>query len=318
MKHYLLGLILLGSQANAAIYSYDMVLPSMLQSYMTSVNHEATREGQRSCEDGYATSLADGVYDIRYALGYFDDSTGDERVVNGVNYGLSPSLDITVFEALRNHWVQPCYGGMRLCGFRESGNPANGKVILTKKQKIQGKSVEVRITLTFASASESFQKNKTTLADKQRFLTAQSEENYFEGLKVADVVFYNGHSRDGGGPDFNPPVLNSRMKTNYSGYYHVKRPGFHRMMESLRQNSNKDVVVGMFSCYSRRHFQKEFLRQNPNQKMVLSADTIDYFDSLLSSVGYLEGLLRGQCGSDLEKTAKQNAKVRGGFVDVNM
>lgn len=319
MKYLVLGFVLVASQAQAAIYNYDMYLPSHIQNYLQKINSDSPSEGQRSCEGNYTAIHEKGVYDIRYALGYFDDTTGVERVEQGVNYGKSPSLDIAVFDALRAALTERCYTrGLRSCGFKESGDPKSGRVELRKYQKIQGKEVLVRLTLTQASASESYQKNKTTLAERQKMLTLQSEENYFGGLKEADVVLYNGHSRDGGGPDFNPPVLNSKDKTNYSGYYHVKQPGFKRLLASLKENPNKNVVVGLFSCYSRRHFYNDMVRLNPNQKMVLSSDTIDYMDTLLGSLGYLEGLLRGTCGKELSDTAKKTEKVRAGFLDYKM
>jgi hypothetical protein len=47
--------------------------------------------------------------------------------------------------------------------------------------------------------------------------------------------------------------------------------------------------------------------------MILSAETIDYVDSLKASVGYLEGFLRGSCGEELASIAKQYDKIRSGF-----
>ena len=105
---------------------------------------------------------------------------------------------------------------------------------------------------------------------------------------------------------------------NYKGYYQVKRPGIIKTMNALSQNPNKGVIVGLFSCYSRMHFYNTFTQANPRQRLILSADTIDYFDTLKGSVGYLEGILRGSCGQELADTAKQEPKLQDGFQGYNL
>lgn len=312
-------LIVSAANADGGTYGYGYLAPKLIQDYLREVDSGSPDEGPRKCESVYATALTKGVLDIRYALGYFDDSLGHDSIVAGINYGLSPSLDIEIFEALRSELTSRCLSfSKRLCAFKESGDPRSGKVILTKQEKIQGKKIMVRITLTHASASPFFAQNKGALASRQSMLTLQSEENFFGGLKTADVVFYNGHSRNGGGPDFAPPILNSANKVNYKGYYEVKRPGILKALAALKQNPNQGVILGLFSCYSRKHFYNTFLQANPSQRMILSADDIDYFDSLKGSVGYLEGLLRGSCGQELADTAKKNDKLKVGFQGYNI
>lgn len=303
----------------SSIYGYDAYLPSIITSYQKDIQTSGKRDGGPQCESMYQPMLQDGVLDVRYAFGYFDDSRGVSIRWGGLNYGISPSLDLTVFEQFRKAVTSPCkIKQIRLCGFSQYGDSRSGKVILEKSMPIQGQDTLVRITMTYASVTEFYSKNTGALADEQRFFTEQSEENFFGGLKVADVVFYNGHSRNGGGPDFNPPILTSHKKTDYKGYYEIQKPGITRTLESLSQNPNPGFVLGLFSCFSRTHFYKDFMLQNPQQRLILSADTIDYFDSLKASIGYLEGILRGQCDKDLEKTAKRNEKVRRGFQQFQM
>ncbi|WP_413291078.1 hypothetical protein [Bdellovibrio sp. HCB337] len=314
--------LLFVSAANASqegTYGYGYWAPKHISDYLKDVDGNSPKEGARQCENVYANALNRGVLDIRYALGYFDDSRGEDSIVNGINYGLSPSLDIEIFHALRKQLTANCWSfSKRLCGFKESGDAETGKVVLTKQEKIHGRKITVRITLTQASASSSFAQNKGASASRQSMLTQQSEENFFGGLRTADVVIYNGHSRNGGGPDFNPPILNSHNKVNYKGYYEKKRPGIIRTIENLKHNPNQGFILGMFSCYSRKHFYQTFMDANPQQGLVLSADTIDYFDALKGSVGYLEGILRGSCGDELSESAKQNDKIRIGFEDYNI
>ncbi len=306
------------SQSFAAIDGYEWRVPALIKEYLNTVDQNSEAEGPRKCESLYEPMLSDDVLDVHYALGYFDDSTGADHIWAGINYGPSPSYDISVFHGIRQELKADCRGGLKLCGFSEAGDPESGKVVLKKEVRVHGRDVLVRITLTQASASESFVLNKGELAARQKKLTLQSEENFFDGLKTADMVFYNGHSRNGGGPDFNSPILNKKGKVDYKGYYEIKRIGIKRTYNSLKENPNQGFVLGLFSCYSRKHFYSDFMKNNPQQKLILTAETIDYFDTLSASVGYLEGFLRGSCGQELADTAKQGQKIKNGFVGIQL
>ncbi len=307
-------LFALNGPASAAIFDYDIYLPQTIKAYIRDMQSGSRAEGSPQCEPMYRPMLKDGILDIRYAFGYFDDSQGKQLRWNGINYGISPSMDIVAFESLRQVLASRCtYRNMRLCEFQASGDQRMGKMIFEKEMEIQGEEVLVRITMTQGSVSESYSQNIGQQANKQRFFIDQSEENYFGGLEEADVVFYNGHSRDGGGPDFRPPILNKYNKTDYKNYYQVEKPGIRKTLEAISRNPNPGFVVGLFSCYSRSHFYKDFMRQNPEQRLILSADTIDYFDSMIASIGYMEAILRGQCGQDMANTAKKGSKIKRGY-----
>ncbi|AGH94613.1 hypothetical protein [Pseudobdellovibrio exovorus] len=318
-------ILLLSLSTQAAIYNYDYWWPLELTRYFQQVNRKTQMSPPAStgvaekCGGIYTQAIAKGEMDVRYALGYFDDTQGKEVHFDGRNYGLSPSLDIAVFHVIRGFMKRPCVNqGQQICEFAESGNPEQGLVVLSKTIFLDQRPVNVKMTLTHASASESFTANKGTLVTRQSQLTRQSEQNFFGALGRADIVFYNGHSRNGGGPDFNPPILNRQNKTNYTGHYEVRRDGIKRFLDLMGQSRNPDQVVGFFSCYSRRHFHRDIMRVNPNQKVILSADEIDYLDSLLASMGYLEGFMQGRCGQDLADFAKQGAKIQNGFQGYNL
>lgn len=319
MKHILGIFILLCSyQLQAGIYGYDHLVPAEIDNYMWELNRAKTA-AKPECESMYRPMIQDGVLDIRYALGYFDHSTGMQVKQEQTNFGYSPSLDIPIFEALRQHLTSMCKNrNTRFCGFSVSGDRRSGKLVFEKSVTIHQQRVLVRLTLTQASASEYYAENLNRLASQQQFLINQSEENFFGGIETADVVFYNGHSRSGGGPDFRPPVLNKSKKANYSGYYKVQKPGLKKMVAGLNQNPNQGFILGLFSCYSRSLFQKPITDKNPSQRMILSSDEVNYFQTLKASIGYLEGIMRGQCGDDLARTAKQDDAIRKGFLQFNM
>lgn len=313
--------------AQATIYRYDYWWPLELQKYFEQVNQteistpqsSVNRRGEKvyKCGNLYAPALEKGEYVVNYALGYFDDSQGIDIIYDNKNYGISPSVDIAVFHVIRRYLLAPCVVGspQRLCGFVETGVPSMGLIRLSKKITILDREIDFVVQLSQASASESFADNQGLLRERQSQLTAQSELNYFGGFNSADAVFYNGHSRNGGGPDFKPPVLKeSDRKVDYDGYYRIRREGISRVIEALRSPPHSQQIVGFFSCYAQRHFHRDLTRQNPAQKLILSSDTIDYLDTLLASMGYLEGMMRGYCGQDLADVAKQGEKIKRGFM----
>ena len=323
MRTSLFGLLLLSTLAasgNEDVYMYNYWGKEQIKNYAAEIStsvyaHLPSPNDGNKCLPMYKNAIANGVLDVRYALGYFDDSQGIDILWNGKNWGLSPSLDIGIYNSIRNVLSEPCTSPsqVNLCGFEQSGDPDSGKVYLEKRIQLLNNNVLVRIALTHASASESYVLNVNEMKSRQSFLTAQSEENYFGGIGKADIVIYNGHSRDGGGPDFNPPILDKTLHTDYQGYYHKKRIGIKRVLELVKQGTNKDSILTFFSCYSRKHFYDVLMKANPKQRLILSAETIDYFDTLKASVGYLEGFMRGACGQELADIAKQGEKLRSGF-----
>jgi hypothetical protein len=304
------------------IYAYDYWAYQTANDFLNLIDKNPTIQkitqdnagGDLQCMPVFKNAIKNGVLDIRYALGYFDDSQGIDIMYDGFNYGLSPSLDIEVFHVLRRLLTAPCDTPTKqLCNFQESGDPATGLVTLSKNVNILGAQVLAQMTLTHASASESYEQNKGALVDLQKKLALQSEENYFENIGKSDVVIYNGHSRNGGGPDFNPPLLDKTLHVNYDGYYKVKKIGITRVLNQIKKNPNKDSVLGIFACYSQKHYYSSLMKANSKQRLVLSTDTIDYFDSLHASIGLLEGLLRGQCGDNLNSMIQLNEKLVKGY-----
>ena len=332
MKKWILASLLSFSLQASAIYNYELAVPKLLEAYFsTLILHPAAQPvstmDANKCAPVYQNMIKDGVLDIRYALGYFDDSAGGgekkfTRFVNGTgleNYGKSPSLDPAIFQILRDFLKGPCtHPNQMTCGFKESGDALTGKVILEKDISLLGQKVLVRMTLTRASASESFNQNLTSLADTQKAFTLQSEANYFDGIKSADVIFYNGHSRHGGGPDFSPVVLKADGTPDYDNYYKVKRTGIRRVLQEVKSRPDKDYVLGVFACYSANYYEAALFTARPGIKTIFSVFTINYFDSLTSSLGYIEGFMHGLCDEDLSALAKQNEAVKVGIGDFNI
>ena len=325
--------LFLGSfAAHATVGSYDYWWPRNLEEYFQQI--ESTKSGDLEVAQSPLNSSATAknrsaqcpqrvqflknkeVLDIRYALGYFDESFGREAA--DAKWGYSYSLDQIAFETLKDFLLKPCsFNSVRqLCGFSKESSQ-DGIVVLRKEVQ---NGPDLRVTLTGSSASPLFLANTGELKLLQKQISAQSEANFLDGIRSADIVFYNGHSRDGGGPDFDPPVLRpSDLKPNYSGHYQARRPGQKKMLAALKQRSQSSpAVLGLFSCYSERHFVKSVKATSPQLSLITSVRAVDYLNTILASMGYLEGLLQAKCGDDLDQMAKQNPYISIGFIQHNL
>ena len=287
-------------------------------------NREITANGM--CAAYHETYTQDRVLDIRYALGYFDDSRGETITHAGFDWGYAASMDEGVWIAIRKLLTEKCpNANRRLCGFKEitpeADRARNGLTVLTRDLEVQGRQVEVRFTLTYASASPFYKRNNSVLREKQERFTRTSEENFFGGIRTADYAFYMGHARNGGGPDFHPPRLTSAMKTDYYGYYRKQFPGLNRMLKEVKSSGNKDITLGIFSCDAKLHFHRRLEANNKGQKMILTLGgegMLHYQDTLMVSLGYIEGLLRGSCGTQLDDFARVTPRERAAYQQYNV
>lgn len=319
MVHFLIGLFLFSFNAKAEINGYHMTWPDDVEAYFSQIESRFT-ETQASC-----SPLLDGLYkkskiEMRYALGYFDESYGAGFV--HPEYGYSYSLDPIAYQVIRNFLKKPCpfNSDRQACGFYEVPPFLNAVSRLEKVVSRHGFSQTFSIQLSHSSASIYFLPNTNENKYEQAEVTALSESNFLNGLAgEADIIFYNGHSRDGGGPDFSPPVLRaSDLKVNYAGFYHLQKPGYKKMMSSLRLSGAKPQVIGLFSCYSKKHFYRPMTLVGPQKGLILTGAAIDYLNTTLASLGYLEALLRGACGNDIRSIVNQNYWIENKFSEYNM
>ena len=287
--------------------------------YMWKVNKNAPEQGQPQCSNTYANILNKGSMDIVYVMGYLDTAgeTGSRVGADGTNYGVARSTDEAISKAILTKLTEPCKKPtQKLCEFSIL---SQDKVVtkLSKSIEMLGHSVSVNITLAYSSASEIYENNKTSLKDQQLLQTQQAESLFLNGVKTADIAFYNGHSRNGGGPDFAPPILRKDNHTDYSQYLKT-RPGITKVLSALKERGDNNLILGLFSCSSNPHFSKRLLSVNSQQKLILSGDTIYTNESMIGSLGYLESIMRGLCGGDLTQAARQSDRTMYGFSEYNM
>jgi hypothetical protein len=299
-----MAFLVLSSSAHAYLYEGDFYRKgadyiSLLQGVATD-NLEALPADQKAaCQKRYEGILDDGVIDIRIPIGYFDWTIGRDVVTEGNNYGLSPSIDIGAYSAMKKLLTATCRGSVQFCGFRQDGDYK-----FSKQVNVHGRGYQVRLEMGFSSVSESFATNMGRKSGEQTQRSSYMEDFFKSGLRNADAVFYLGHSRNGGGPDFKPPVLIEGMnKVNYKGYYQIKRPGYGVMMAGL-SGRHQPAILGLMSCDSRDHFVSSLRSAAPRTGVISSTAVITIDEVYTALIGGVDALLRGQCQKTFYKSLR--------------
>jgi hypothetical protein len=136
--------------------------------------------------------------------------------------------------------------------------------------------------------------------DAQMLRTAAVTHTYLKALQTDDIVVYDGHARDGGGPDFGPPKLLPNRHPDYA-WYRANRPGFNAELTALTTSDDPvhpphhPAVIAMLACDTKLHFEKELKAASPESallvtNMVTSEDVIEPAEMEL-----LNGLIGQRC-----------------------
>jgi hypothetical protein len=257
---------------------------------------------QAACHQRYDKILKDGVIDIRIAVGYFDWTVGSSVG----QYGISPSLDIGAYYALRGLLTSSCSGNLRFCGFRPDQKNSNR---LTRDVIINGQRVQAVVSIVFASATEYYSQNTGSYRQQQQDRSQYAENFFLNALTNADAVFYFGHARNGGGPDFKPPVfIPGTNKVDYNGYYLVRKEGVKKMTAALASAQNRTSVLGLMACDSRDHFLRSIRAVAPDTGVITSLNVLGVDIVYTAMLGGADSLLRGQCQKSFYQELRMNSQ----------
>lgn len=303
-----LAIIVFTSNSWATLYESDFV--TMGSNYLRSLGRLNTDRVDRlsasqkdQCLHRYNRILKDGVIDIRILLGYFDWTNGNQITKDGTNYGYSPSIDPGAYQALRRILTSRCPGDAEFCGFEAV--PGNA-YRFTKKVIVLGKPYQARIDMYYASVSEYLNANIGRYSSEQKTRSQTALAQFKSALQNADAVFYFGHSRNGGGPDFNPPLfIKGTNKVNYGGYYKPNRPGLKNLLSALQDSSRQPSILGMMSCDSRDHFLSSLRKVAPKTGVVSSLNVLQVDGVFTATIGAVDAILRGQCGPGFMASLRQ-------------
>lgn len=204
-----------------------------------------------ACTEKWRPLTADGKLDIVIAVGYTDNP------MDGRPYESSPifATDSSTRSNFTRHLTAPCaVAGYSACGFRTENQDANTTTLTKAIRDRSGRDIQARITLTNASLTFFDEDNrKQAAAQAQR--TEMAKAVFENGIRNADAVFYSGHARDGGGPDFGIPRLNRARHVDYD-WYQANRPGLKSMIAALKSDPDHAQILGLFACASTKHFQR--------------------------------------------------------------
>lgn len=290
-----------------------------LQKVNRAANTNSHPSSNPSCYNSFAHIINKGTMNISYVVGYMDTAGSKQSNYgdDGTNYGVARSHDKAMYEAMINRLTAPCrYAQQTACDFKIT-NSTRGYSKLSRVIDFFNRPLQVNIDIAHSSLNEIYEENiSATNRSQQEAFSARAESLFLNGILNADIAFYNGHSRSGGGPDFRPPKLLSNNHTNYAPYKKEQNE-IRKVLAALKARTDKNLILGLFSCSSNSHFGKMIAQAKPGLKTILSGDLIFTNEATTASAGYLEALLRGNCSSDLTNTARQSDRVKYGITDYN-
>jgi hypothetical protein len=156
--------------------------------------------------------------------------------------------------------LKPCADlKAQACDFSRS--PDDGNLLIKNIPSLPPINISLRITGSSAGPDD----DQNRRNPYQKILSQKSESNFLGGVNKGATTLYIGHSRDGGGPDFSPPILGKGKHVNYD-FYRKKCPGLKQLQEALHrreaQTGKDKPVLALISCASADHFTNRNLSEN--------------------------------------------------------
>ncbi len=244
-----------------------------------------------ACLATYLRFYKKDTLDFRVAIGYGDEEDPDYPVYDKVEY-----------DAFVAKITAPCRANVFACGFKQ--DPRDDTKFINTVIDPMGKAHRVVLTVVYSSVSSS---NDTNLRlESQKAKTELAEKVFFEGAKTADAIFYSGHARNGGGPDFGPAVRTKSGHKNYKGYYEVQRPGLKRLVAALKQRKDGGIpFLSLAACSSEKHFAKEIRKVSPKSGMIVTTDLSYGIDGSAATLNAIDSLLGQRCQADFETAVER-------------
>lgn len=227
-------------------------------------------------------SASDRTIDIKIAFGYMDFGKYTE--------------DRYASAALFDELMAPCSAGRFACGFKQDPDDADAVfkriTVLGPDGKIRHR--QFRLQVHNSSFTDSEAANRTTSAQQQRRKTQEAQAFFDSALKNSDIVFYIGHARDGGGPDFAPPVVSQQLHHADYAWYHAHHPGVNEMNMDLLGAPHSPKILGLFACYAQNHFLNWLRSLAPKTGLILSGQQ-EFEASLGQAIASLDSILGMRC-----------------------
>lgn len=248
------------------------------------------KSNNQKCIQHYLQVYKKENLDFRVAFGYLDDSSPKEIVDDKI-----------LFTQFVKQISSPCEKNVFACGFER--DPDDATIFYKSIIDPMGRKRNVTLHANYSSVSTSNKLNTTVMKEQQKNQTEAVNKLFFEGAKTADAIFYAGHARSGGGPDFSPAVRNKNGTNNYKGHYQVKRPGIRKLVEALKTRTDGGpALISLGACDSLKHFQKDLKKSAPSSGYILTTESSYVTDIYGATIGALDSLLGQRCQSDFNRS----------------
>ncbi len=200
----------------------------------------AAKSRLQKCQEKMRRLYKDNVANIHLFMGYGDS-------------GGKPPVTTDAIE--RAYLIQKLYAtcGVEPCGFRAEPKNANN----LSKSLPGGKKITVKLYTSALSDRDDLNRKNPKQAEHTKWMN----EKFKTTLASSEAVFYTGHSRDGGGPDFGPPLLDANGHTDYA-WYRKHKPGLKMIQNNMKKGTPE--IYGSFSCDSLKHFAAPIRKVNPD------------------------------------------------------
>lgn len=207
--------------------------------------------------------------------------------------------------AVAYHLASRCPKDYHACGFTR--DPADGDLFRKQIRGPDGVARWVELKLIHASSGPDDDENRKD--SYQQWMSRHAEGEFLRALQSADVVLYDGHSRDGGGPDFTFPRLRADGEPHY-WWYTTHKPGLKKMSEALESTDTPPKLVGLFSCVSTGLFGKALASRGKPIARVTSAELLYYADALTNLLGTVSSLAGMWCEETFQNAISAGAKQK--------
>jgi hypothetical protein len=257
-----------------------------------------------SCRTRYLSFYAKPTVDIKVVFGY-----KDARPARFV----ADRYERAIFV---QRLLRECRQGEHSCGFSRSDSDAD--LFLKKVPGPDGKERAIYLRVIQSSVGPDDEANRKD--PYQAWRTRYANLAFLQGLTNADAVFYNGHSRGGGGPDFTPPRMDRDGGVDFS-WYRERQPGFDPIIATLEGAPSQLKLLGLFSCASTKLFLERIQKVKPDLGLITSSRLIYFSDALESSLEALSALLAMRCEGDFQESFDKKrvrasgARISGFFED---
>ncbi len=260
----------------AALVDFKSINKSKAQNYCNlEISSSEKVPISQKCLDTYKNFYKNDKIDMRIAIGYADSEDIKK-----------PIFDLKVYNSITQQLTSTCKKGLSICGFQKKSEGIFVKII----KDPFGKDKEV----TLRVSSPSTDKNV--------------EAMFLDGIKKSDALFYIGHARGGGGPDFEKAKRLSNGKKDYD-YYKTKRPGIKKLLSALQERkkhtSNPLPFLGLAACSSDKLFAAEIKKISPSSTLMTMSDTSTWLDDVGATMGALNSLLGQRCEVDFQNAVKR-------------